>query len=91
MVGRESSPVTSQSEKKRLEYIYREYPPDTDEAKISEMCVLFCKYCGEYVLILRKSDFLSTRYVAHALDTYPIRKRDMSRVIEVRCVIFSIF
>lgn len=76
MVGRESSPVTFQSEKKRLEYIYREYPPDTDEAKISEMCVLFCKYCGEYVLILRKSYFFyyiystCSRYVSYSQARY---------------------
>lgn len=64
MVGRERSRVTFQSEKKRLEYIYREYPPDTDEAKINEMCVLFCKYCGEYVLILRTSSFYYEIYSA---------------------------
>lgn len=43
-----------QNERKRMECILKEYPGDMDPLLIRNMCVCFCKYCGEYVLLLRR-------------------------------------
>ena len=59
------------NERKRMECILKEYPGDMDPLLIRNMCVCFCKYCGEYVLLLPKP-----------IEAFPIRKRDMSRVVK---------
>lgn len=46
------------------------------------MCVCYCRYCGEFVYILRSLPSFDF-YLAYDINTYPIRKRDYSRVIEV--------
>ena len=41
-----------------MQCILREYPADTDPLLIQNMNVCFCKYCGEYVMILRRIDWI---------------------------------
>ncbi|OAO15547.1 hypothetical protein AV274_2740 [Blastocystis sp. ATCC 50177/Nand II] len=42
-----------ESARKRMMIIQREYPDETDDIKLHNMCVCYCRYCGEYAMILR--------------------------------------
>lgn len=49
--------------------ILREYPDETDSVKIHNMCVCYCRYCGEYAMILRRGcvfDWISSMSVGVA-------------------------
>ncbi|KAK8822337.1 hypothetical protein WA577_005501, partial [Blastocystis sp. JDR] len=67
-----------ESARKRMMIIQREYPDETDDIKLHNMCVCYCRYCGEYAMIL-----------PCPIETLLIRKRDMSRVLSENGVDFK--
>ena len=66
-----SIPLHAKSSGKRMTIILREYPDETDSVKIHNMCVCYCRYCGEYAMILRRGrvfDWIPSMSVGIASD-----------------------